>query len=83
MADGRHVLSVNHQHPINGKMLLLREAYNTDPLRVRVAELFGILMLVLPLALVLTDFDGFRFAGKTLNPLGAMATLTNRSLRIT
>lgn len=78
LADGRHVLGVSHQHPINGRMLLLREAYGTDPLRVRVAELFGILMLALPLALILAGFTGFRFAGKTLNPLEAMALRTEQ-----
>lgn len=78
LADGRHVLGVSHKHPINGRMLLLREAYSTDPLRVRVAELFGILMLALPLALILAGIAGYRFAGKTLNPLGAMAILTEQ-----
>lgn len=78
LADGRHVLGVSHQHPINGRMLLLREAYSTDPLRLRVAELFGVLMLVLPLALVLAGFAGYRFAGKTLNPLEAMAIRTEQ-----
>jgi len=78
LADGRHVIGVSHQHPINGRMLLLREAYSTDPLRVRVAEFFGILMLVLPLALILAGIAGYRFAGKTLNPLKAMASRTEQ-----
>jgi len=78
LSDGRHVLGVSHRHPIDGKMLLLRIAYSTDPLRLRVGTLFGLLMLVLPLALILAGVAGYHFAGKTLNPLKAMARLTER-----
>ncbi len=76
--DGTHVLRVSHKHPVQGRMLLIRIAYSTDPLRLRVFQLFVVLMLVLPVTLVAAGFAGYRFAGKTLNPLKAMATLTER-----
>lgn len=78
LADGRHVLSVSHLHPVQGRMLLIRIAYSTDPLRLRLAELFAILLLVLPLALVAAGFAGYQFAGQILNPLEAMARLTEQ-----
>lgn len=78
LSDGRHVVGVSHLHPVKGRTLLLRVAYSTDPLRFRVAELFGILMLVLPVALVAAGFAGYRFAGKILNPLEAMARRTEQ-----
>jgi hypothetical protein len=78
LSDGRHVLGVSHLHPVKGKTLLIRIAYSTDPLRFRVVGLFGILMLVLPLALILAGVAGYRFAGKALNPLEAMALRTEQ-----
>jgi heavy metal sensor kinase len=78
LADGRHVLVVSHPHPVQGRRVLIRIAYSTDPLRLRLIELFGILMLVLPLALVAAGFAGYRVAGKALNPLTAMASLTEQ-----
>jgi heavy metal sensor kinase len=78
LADGRHVLGVSHRHPVDGKMLFLRVAYSTDLLRLRVFTLFGLLMLVLPLAIILAGIAGYHFAGKTLNPLKAMASRTEQ-----
>ena len=78
LADGRHVLGVSHRHPVQGRMLFLRIAYSTDPLRLRVIELFGLLILVLPLALIPAGVAGYHFAGKTLNPLGSMARRTDQ-----
>jgi heavy metal sensor kinase len=78
LADGRHVIGVSHRHPVDSKMLFLRIAYSTDPLRHRVVTLFGLLMLVLPLALIVAGVAGYQFAGKTLNPLKAMALRTEQ-----
>jgi heavy metal sensor kinase len=78
LADGRHVIGVSHRHPVDGKMLFLRIAYSTDPLRHRVVTLFGLLMLVLPLALIVAGVAGYQFAGKTLNPLKAMVLRTEQ-----
>ena len=78
LEDGSHVLRLSHRHPVRGRMLLIRIAYSTDPLRRRVLETFGILILVLPMALVCAGFAGYRLAGKILNPLEAMARLTEQ-----
>jgi heavy metal sensor kinase len=78
LPNGMHVLAVSHPHPVQGRRVLIRIAYSTDPLRLRLIEMFGILMLVLPLALVAAGFAGYRVAGKALNPLSAMANLTEQ-----
>ena len=78
LADGTHVLVVSHFHPVQGKRVLIRLAYSTEPLRRRVIELLVVLMLVLPLALIAAGFAGYRVAGKALNPLAAMADLTEQ-----
>jgi heavy metal sensor kinase len=78
LADGTHVLVVSHFHPIQGKRVLIRLAYSTEPLRRRLIELLAVLMLVLPLALIAAGFAGYRVAGKALNPLAAMADLTEQ-----
>lgn len=78
LPDGTHVLAVSHFHPVQGKRVLIRIAYSTEPLRLRVLETLFVLLLVLPLALVGAGFAGFRIAGKALAPLSAMATLTEQ-----
>ncbi len=78
LADGTHVLSVSHFHPVQGKRVLIRIAYSTEPLRRRLIELLAALMLVLPIALIGAGFAGYRVAGKALIPLTAMATLTEQ-----
>jgi heavy metal sensor kinase len=78
LADGTHVLSVSHFHPVQGKRVLIRIAYSTEPLRRRSIELLAALTLVLPIALIGAGFAGYRVAGKALNPLTAMATLTEQ-----
>jgi heavy metal sensor kinase len=78
LADGTPVLAVSHFHPVQGKNVLIRIAYSTEPLRLGVLEMLAILLLVLPLALVGAGFAGYRVAGKALTPLSAMATLTEQ-----
>jgi heavy metal sensor kinase len=78
LADGTHVLAVSHFHPVQGRRVLIRIAYSTEPLRRRLIELLAALILVLPIALIGAGFAGYRVAGKALNPLSAMATLTEQ-----
>ncbi len=78
LADGRHVLTVSHFHPVQGRRVLIRIAYSTELLRRRMIELLAVLMLVLPLAIVAAGFAGYRVAGKALNPLTVMASLTEQ-----
>lgn len=78
LADGTHVLAVSHFHPVQGHRVLIRIAYSTEPLRRRLIELLAALTLVLPIALIGAGFAGHRVAGKALNPLSAMAKLTEQ-----
>ena len=78
LADGTPVLAISHLHFFEGKPLLIRLAYSTEPLRERLFEFIGLLMLAMPLALVAAGFAGYRVAGKALNPLEQMARRTEQ-----
>lgn len=78
LADGTPVLAISHLHVLQGKPLLIRLAYSTEPLRGRLLEIIGLLLLAVPLALVAAGFAGYRVAGKALNPLEQMARSTER-----
>ena len=78
LADGTHVLAVSHFHPVQGKRVLIRIAYSTEPLMRRSIELLAALTLVLPIALIGAGIAGHRVAGKALTPLTEMATLTEQ-----
>jgi heavy metal sensor kinase len=78
LADGTPVLAISHLHFFQGKPLLIRLAYSTEPLRERLLEFIGLLMLAMPLALVAAGFAGYRVAGKALNPLEQMARQTEQ-----
>lgn len=78
LADGTPVLEISHLHFFEGKPLLIRLAYSTEPLRDRLLEFIGLLMLAVPLALVAAGFAGYRVAGKALNPLEQMARQTEQ-----
>jgi heavy metal sensor kinase len=78
LADGTPVLAISHLHFFKGKPLLIRLAYSTEPLRERLLEFVGLLILAMPLALVAAGFAGYRVAGKALNPLEQMARQTEQ-----
>ena len=52
LADGTPVLAISHLHLLRGEPLLIRLAYSTEPLRARLFEFIGLLMLAMPLALI-------------------------------
>jgi len=78
LSDGTPVLAISHLHFFEGKPLLIRLAYSTEPLRARLLEFFVLLMLAMPLALIAAAFAGYRVAGKALNPLEQMARQTEQ-----
>ncbi|HTZ59537.1 MAG TPA: ATP-binding protein [Acidobacteriaceae bacterium] len=78
LEDGTRVLAISHLHYMNGKPLLIRLGYSTDPLRDRLFEFVGLLLLAVPVALVAAGFAGYRIAGKALNPLEQMARQTEQ-----
>lgn len=78
LADGTHVLTLGHFHPVQGRRVLIRIAYSTEPLRRDTLEMMAILLLALPLALVAAGLTGYRIAGKALTPLSAMATFSEQ-----
>jgi heavy metal sensor kinase len=78
LADGTTVLAISHLHLFQGRPLLIRLAYSTEPLRQRLFEFLGLLLLAMPLALVAAGFAGYRVAGKAINPLEQMARQTEQ-----
>ena len=78
LADGVPVLAISHLHVFQGKPLLIRLAYSTEPLRLRLLDFVGLLLLAMPAALVVAAFAGYRVAGKALNPLEHMARQTEQ-----
>ncbi|MGA8909000.1 MAG: ATP-binding protein, partial [Acidobacteriaceae bacterium] len=78
LADGTPVLAITHLHLLLGKPLLIRLAYSTEPLTLRLFEFLGLLLLAMPIALVAAGFAGYRIADKALNPLEQMARQTEQ-----
>ncbi len=78
LVDGTPVLEINHLHFFESKPLLIRLAYSTEPLRARLLEFIGLLIVAMPFALIAAGFAGYRVAGKALNPLEQMARQTEQ-----
>ena len=76
LRDGTRVLAISHVRPVQGKTVLIRIGYSTEVIRKQSIELFGLLMAVMPFALLVAGFAGSRVAGKALDPLETMARLT-------
>lgn len=78
LADGTPVLAISHLHLLQGRPLLIRLAYSTEPLQARLLEFVGLLLVAMPFALVAAGFAGYRVAGKALTPLEQMARRTEQ-----
>jgi heavy metal sensor kinase len=78
LADGTRALAITHLHTLQGKPLIIRLAYSTEPLTERLSEFIGLLLLAMPAALIVAGFAGYRVAGKALNPLEEMARKTEQ-----
>ena len=78
LADGTRALAISHLHILQGKPLIIRLAYSTQPLTERLVEFIGLLLLAMPAALIVAGFAGYRVAGKALNPLEEMARRTEQ-----
>ena len=78
LADGTRALAISHLHILQGKPLIIRLAYSTQPVTERLFEFIGLLLLALPAALIVAGFAGYRVAGKALNPLEEMARRTEQ-----
>jgi len=75
MADGARVLLISHVHDLDGRKLLVRQAYDLDSLIMRLKEFIGVLLLSIPVTLLAAGFVGFRFASKILKPLEDMTRM--------
>jgi hypothetical protein len=58
LSDGTRLLAVSHLHLFNGRPLLMRVAYSTEPLRLHLLEFLKDLAFAMPFALRL-DLDKF------------------------
>ena len=75
---GVSVLLISHQHPIQGRMVVIRLGYSLTPLWQRMAIFFGLLMLAVPLTLLLAGYASSRIAERVLLPLNRMASRTEQ-----
>src|ERR1700733_4387906 len=78
LADGTPVLAISHLHFFEGKPLLIRLAYSTEPIRARLLDFIALLMLAMPFALIAAGVAGYRVAGQALDPLEQMARQTEQ-----
>jgi heavy metal sensor kinase len=78
LQDGTRVLVISHIHSIQGRPLLIRLAYSTEPITYRLAKFLALLLFSLPIALIVSAFAGYRVVGKILNPLEEMAGQTEQ-----
>ncbi len=76
LANGTHVLVLSHIRPIQGRTVLIRIGYSTEPIWKQSIQLFALLMLIMPFALLAAGFAGSQVASKALDPLSQMAQLT-------
>ena len=59
LTDGTRVLRISHVHSIDGRPLLIRLAYSTAQLQIRMTEFIGVLLLALPVALAIAGIAGY------------------------
>ena len=78
MDDGTGVLMVSHEHDIDHRTILIRQAYEVGPLIDRLKEFVMVLCLTLPVTFFIAAIFGFRFASRTLKPLEAMIRRAER-----
>ena len=78
MEDGTRVLLISHEHDIDHRTILIRQAYDIAPLIERLREFVMVLCLTLPLIFLIAAFVGFRFASRTLKPLAVMIRRAER-----
>lgn len=76
LPDGTPVLVLSHIRPIQGRKVLIRIGYSTEAIRKQSLQLFALLLLIMPFALLAAGFAGSKMAGKALDPLSQMARLT-------
>lgn len=79
LTDGRRVLMVSHVHILNGIPILIRFAYEMDPLYANLARFIFWLMLLAPASILITGITIYRVTQSALRPL-SMLTLRARQI---
>jgi heavy metal sensor kinase len=73
ISDGTRVILASRVHSMQGRSILLRVAFNQEPIWNRLEEMLAILLLALPLALAAAAYAGYKMAGRVLEPVEEMA----------
>jgi heavy metal sensor kinase len=73
MSDGTRVVLASRVHSMQGRSILLRVAFDQEPIWNRLEEMLVILSLALPLALATAAYAGYRMACRVLGPVEKMA----------
>jgi heavy metal sensor kinase len=80
LRDGSYVFLVSHIHGLQGRTLVIRLGYSLAPLRARMLQFLGLLVIAIPLALAVAGAAGHLIARRALRPL---ETMTHRAEGIT
>jgi len=72
LKDGRAVLVISHTHRIDGRLVLLRFAYEAAPLYSNVVKFLMILLLLAPISVLLAGVVIYRVTSNALSPLSLM-----------
>ena len=73
LSDGTKVLAVSRRHVLAGRSILIRLAYERQPVWSRIEESLTAAGVALPLILALAGFAGYRLARRSLAPLEQIA----------
>ena len=80
ISDGTRVVLASRVHSMQGRSILLRVAFDEEPIWNRLREMLAILFVALPVALATAAYAGYKMAGRVLEPVEKM---TQRAEQIT
>ncbi len=80
LTDGTRVILVSRRHTMEGRPILIRLAYSTEPIWLQIDQLLLAFLTALPVALAGAGFAGYRLSRRALKPLTQM---THRAEQIT
>jgi heavy metal sensor kinase len=73
LANGTRVLMVSRRHNLSGRAIVMRLAYDEQPIWSRIEESLTASFIALPLILALAGFAGYHLARRSLLPLEQIA----------
>jgi len=72
-SDGTDVILASRQHSLDGRTILIRLAYDQQPIWDHLQDFLTTILLVLPLTLAVAAIAGYMMADRVLDPISQMA----------